>query len=62
MNRCTTQRTISKQECMVLVSGMPLVQCSENIQTVSISDSKRLSKKSQKKCYVCLLRKACRRR
>ena len=49
MNRCTTQRTISKQECMVLVSGMPLVQCSENIQTVSISDSKRLSKKSKKK-------------
>ena len=49
MNRCTTQRTISKQECMVLLSDIPLVQCSENIQTISISDSKRLSNKSQKK-------------
>ena len=34
---------------MVLLSDIPLVQCSENIQTVSISDSKRLSKKSQRK-------------
>ena len=49
MNRCTTQQTISKQECMELLSDIPLVQCSENIQINSVSDSKRLSKKSQRK-------------
>ena len=42
MNRCTTQRTVSKQECMVLLTEITLVQCSENINTINISNSKML--------------------
>ena len=44
LNRVNTTRTISKQECMVLLSDIPLVECSEIIQTVNIADSKRLSR------------------
>ena len=44
LNRANTKRTISKQECMVLLSGIPLTDCSEVIQTVNIADSKRLSR------------------
>ena len=47
LNRTTTQRTISKQECMVLLSQIPLVMCSELIKTISISDSKKLSNKTR---------------
>ena len=32
---------------MVLLSQLPLVQCSENIKTISISDSKRLCNKTK---------------
>ena len=47
LNRTTTQRTFSKQECMVLLSQLPLVMCSEIIKTVSISDSKKLNNKTR---------------
>ena len=47
LNRTTTQRTISKQECMVLLSQIPLVMCSEIIKTISISDSRKLSNKTR---------------
>ena len=42
LNRANNSRTISKQECMVLLSSLPLVCCSETIEAVSISDSERL--------------------
>lgn len=42
LNRAATNRTISKQECMVLVGGLDLVKCSETIETVSISGQYRI--------------------
>jgi hypothetical protein len=37
LNCAATNRTISKQECMILVGGLDLVKCSETIETMSIS-------------------------
>lgn len=42
MNRAASNRLISKQEAVVLLGGLALVACSETIQSVSISNSKRL--------------------
>ena len=42
LNRAASNRTISKQECMVLLSGLDLVMCSESIEMVSITGSYRL--------------------
>ena len=42
LNCAATNRTISKQECMVLVGGLDLVKCSETIETVSISGQYRI--------------------
>lgn len=43
MNRAATRRLISKQEASVLLADLPLTTCSEYIETISISQSKRLS-------------------
>ena len=45
LNRANNSRTISKQECMVLLSDLPLICCSEIIDKVSISDSEKLKNK-----------------
>jgi hypothetical protein len=44
LNRAASNRTVSKQECMVLLAGLDLVMCSESIETVSISGQYRLQK------------------
>lgn len=43
MNKAATRRLISKQEASVLLVDLPLTKCSEHIDTVSISQSKKLS-------------------
>ena len=45
LNNASSKRTIPKQECMVLLSGLPLVNCSEKIVTVSISGYSKVTKK-----------------
>ena len=45
LNNASSKRTIPKQECMVLLSGLPLVSCTEKIETVSISGYNKVSKK-----------------
>lgn len=42
MNKATTKRLISKQEAVVLLAELPLTLCTESIESVSISNSKRL--------------------
>ena len=42
LNRAASNRTVSKQECMVLLSGLDLVKCSERIETVSMSGQYRV--------------------
>ena len=39
MNRATSNRVISKQECLVLLGNLDLVLCSETIDSVSVSNS-----------------------
>lgn len=43
MNKAATRRLISKQEASVMLADLPLTKCSEFIETVSISQSKKLS-------------------
>jgi hypothetical protein len=43
MNKAATRRLVSKQEASVILADLPLVKSSENIETVSISLSKKLS-------------------
>ena len=43
MNKCASKRLISKQEAMVLLADLPLTSCSEGFETVSLTNSKRLS-------------------
>ena len=45
MNDCTKKRMISKQEAVVLLGDLDLFSCSETIESMSISNSKRLRKK-----------------
>lgn len=45
MNRAATRRLISKQEASVMLADLPLTICSEYIETVSISNNKKLSLK-----------------
>jgi hypothetical protein len=40
MNKAVTKRTISKQEACVLLAELPLVTCTETIESMSISNSK----------------------
>lgn len=43
LNKLTGNRMISKQECVVLLLQNSLVSCSDSIETVSISNSSRVS-------------------
>lgn len=43
MNKAATRRLISKQEASVLIADLQLTLCSEHIETVSISKSKRIT-------------------
>jgi hypothetical protein len=43
MNKAASSRLISKQEAVVLLGQLDLVLCSETIESVSISNSKRLT-------------------
>lgn len=43
MNKAASNRLISKQEAVVLLGQLDLVTCSETIESVSISNSKRLN-------------------
>lgn len=58
MNKATTNRLISFQECMVLLGRLKLTSCSERIETVSISNSSSFKfdgenvKKSQSTKYI----------
>jgi hypothetical protein len=45
MNKASSSRLISKPEATVLLANLPLSTCSEYIETVSLSDSMRLTKK-----------------
>ena len=47
MNRAASKRIISRQECMLLLSDLPLVQCTETIESVSINNSKCISNGSK---------------
>ncbi len=42
MNRANASSIISKQECMVELTGLPLVLCSETIENVNISGAMRI--------------------
>ena len=42
LNRSIASRTISKQECMVELLGLPLVLCTESFETVNLSGSYKL--------------------
>jgi hypothetical protein len=42
LNRASVDRTISKQEAMCLLAQLPLVLCSEKIEPVSLSPSRRI--------------------
>lgn len=42
MNKSAAKRLISKQEAMVLLAELPLTQCTESIETVSINNSTQL--------------------
>jgi hypothetical protein len=49
MNRIIKEKMISKQEVMVDIAQLPLFECSETVETVSISGSYRLNEKGTKK-------------
>lgn len=42
LNKTASNRMISKQECMVLMGGLDLVKCSERIDCVSVSGSRKM--------------------
>ena len=46
LNRAASNRTIPKQECMVLLANLDLVLCSEIMETVSISGQYRIQDKA----------------
>ena len=48
LNRALKDKVVSKQECMVHLNQMPLYQCSEIIQTVSISGAYRIDPRNSK--------------
>lgn len=49
MNKAVSKRIISKQEACVLLAELPLVVCTETIESVSISDSKTISLSDENK-------------
>ena len=57
LNCASSKRTIPKQECMVLLAGLPLVSCTEKIQTVSISGYEKLTQRSTSTSIVAKYRR-----
>jgi len=57
LNRANASRIISKQECMVELTSLPLTLCSENIENVSISGAMRLLQGNDNKQQASLLQK-----
>ena len=47
MNKTASKRIISKQEAMVLLADLPLVECTETIDSVSINNTKKLRTDSE---------------
>ena len=45
LNRSNASRIISKQECMVELTGLPLVLCSEDIENINISGAMKIQNK-----------------
>ena len=43
LNRGSAHRTVSKQECVVELTELPLVLCSETAETINLSGSYKLS-------------------
>ena len=48
LNRAVSHRTIPKQECMVELAGLPLVLCTEVIETVNLSGSYKITSDTHK--------------
>jgi len=48
LNRTVSHRTIPKQECMVELAGLPLVLCTEVMETVNLSGSYKISSDTHK--------------
>lgn len=48
LNRGSAHRTVSKQECMVELTELPLVLCSETTETVNLSGSYKLGSTTHK--------------
>jgi len=55
LNRSNSSRIISKQECMVELTSLPLVICSEEIENVSITGALRITKCPHKNSESSLL-------
>jgi hypothetical protein len=49
LNRASVDRTISKQEAMCLLAQLPLILCSERIEPVSLSPSRRICNHTEAK-------------
>ena len=49
MNKAASKRLISKQEAMVLLTELPLVTCTESIESISINNSKTLKLEGESK-------------
>ena len=49
MNKCASRRLISKQEAMVLLADLPLTDCTETIETLSINNSNPLRRSNENK-------------
>jgi hypothetical protein len=47
LNRASVNKTISKQEAMCFLAQLPLIWCSEWIEPVSLSPSKRISNQKE---------------
>ena len=52
MNKAASKRIISKQEAMVLLANLDLTGCSETVENVSISQSTRVRRETEKSNYV----------
>jgi len=48
LNRCNASRVISKQECMVELTSLPLVICSETIENINISGAMKVNDRNCK--------------
>jgi len=49
MNKTSSKRLISKQECMVLLANLPLTDCTEEISTIPTNNSRALQREGENK-------------